>query len=516
MRKVFALVLCILVSASLFAFDFIDEFKDPKSYMPDHISLTTGNDKFNNGISRNDDDQFSYSFGLQVEAPLWYMHFDANGITNRGWRDGWDMRDYDTPFTPGASVYRGRYDSIETVVGLRLRPIEDRFYLHVYPDVGFALVGDYGWEIGQNVVHRIAKIREVDLPYDNDGAKNVFMMADGRVNAGFKFISFPKTNLIAEVEASSKNILGFQTENQILGRVSISTKTHDLLGFHFGYMYSAALGDYQSATRDLYIRYLNGFRFGFTVDTGIIFIKYTATPETNFGYGYVGINALGFFEPRTWEESDASLRLSLARLYGSNYYYISVGVPVSDHFDIVIKNAFLGGNPLSASEERASDLTMYERLKRDYSSGSLGIRYNLPGLFKGYVLPYVELSAGLQVFEVYSLYNQLDDDYLFGAEIPSSYWFEGTTHFMLLNLEGGANILPENLLVFQDSSFQLDVFGGVNFIIGGETSELSIYRNIHKFWEADGTEEINYLADLGWKARFIPYFGIGLKIGFDL
>ncbi len=516
MKRLFALFLCIQITVSLFASQFIDEFKDPKSYIPDHIIITTGNDKFNTGISRNDDDQLSYSFGLKVESPLWYMHLDANGITNRGWRDGWDMTDYEVPCTENSSVYRGRYDSIETVFGLRLRPIEDTFYLHIYPDVGLALVGYYNWEWAQNVVHKVAKIREVDLPYDNDGARNAFMMLDGRVNAGFKFFSFSRTNLIAEVEAFTKNILGFQSENQILGRVSVSTKTHDLLGFHLGYMHSMALGDYPSDTRDLYIRYLNGFRFGFTIDTGIISLKYTATPKTNYGYGYLGVNVLGFFEPKTWKESDAYLRLSLSRLYDRNYYYISVGIPCSDHFDFVIKNAFLGGNPLDASEESVSDLTKEERYKREYSSGSLGIRYNLPELIHGIISPYIELSAGIQVFEIYTLYNQLDDEYLDGRDNPSMYWFDETTHFLLVNLEGGANILPENLMIFQDSSFQIDLFGGVNVIFGGTTSEISMYRNIHKFWKADDDDETDYLVDMGWKARFIPYFGVGLKIGFDL
>ncbi len=517
MKKICALVLCLLVSFSLFALDFIDEFLDPKAYIPDHIVLTTGNDKFNYGISRNDDDQLSYSFGLQVESPLWYMHFDANGITNRGWRDGWDMTNYETTYNPGAQVYRGRYDSLETVFGLRLRPIEDKFYLHIYPDVGFALVGDYGWEIGQNLVHRIAKIREVDLPYDNDGAKRVFLMLDGRVNAGFKFLSLERSNLIIELEASSKNILGFQSENQILGRVSISTLTHDLLGFHFGYMYSTALGDYPSDTRDLYIRYLNGLRVGFTVDTGIISLKYTATPKTNYGYGYLGINVMGFFEPKTWKESDAYLRLSLSKLYDRNYYYTSVGIPFSDRFDFVLKTAFLGGNPLSPSQESSTDLTEEVRYKREYSSISVGFRYNFPELLYDYISPYVELSAGLQLFEVYELCNQLNDEAMevYGS-FPSSYWYDSETHYMLLNLEAGLNILPEDLLVFQDASFEIEAFGGVNFIIGGETDDISIYRNLNKYWEADSSEEAKYLEDMGWKARFIPYFGVGFKIGIDL
>ena len=131
MKKQLALFAFALIAVSLFASGFLSDFRKKESYIPDHVYLYTGNDLFNFGITRNDDDQQSYSFDLQVEAPLWYVRFNANGITNRGWRDGWDPNDYTKPRSPGAPVIRGRYDSLETVAGLKLRPVEDDFYLHL-------------------------------------------------------------------------------------------------------------------------------------------------------------------------------------------------------------------------------------------------------------------------------------------------------------------------------------------------------------------------------------------------
>ena len=272
MRKLFVLLLFLFVSANLFAYSFIDEFKDGESYIPDHILLYTGNDKFNYGISRNDDDQLSYSFDFQLEAPVWFLRFNANGFTNRGWRDGWNMRDYEQCYNTGALVVRGRYDSLETVAGLKLKLIESDFYFHLYPELGIALVGDYGWEWGQNAIHRMSGIHEVDLPYDNDGDKNARFMLGGRANIGYKLMKLKRTSLIAEVEASTKNIMGFQSENHIFGRLSVSTETHDLIGFHFGYTFASSLGDYPSYTRDLYLDYITGWKMGFTIDTGILFL----------------------------------------------------------------------------------------------------------------------------------------------------------------------------------------------------------------------------------------------------
>ena len=511
MKKLLSLLLCSLIAISLFASDFIEEFKRKESYIPDHVILYTGNDLFCYGITRNDDDQLSYSFDFQVEAPLWYARFDAYGFTNRGWRDGWDMTDYDKPFTPGATVIRGRYDSLETVLGLKLRPIEDDFYLHLYPEIGFALVGDYGWEWGQNAIHRMRKIHEVDLPYDNDGAKNSFLMLDGRVNAGYKLFKYNRTSLIAEIEASTKNILGFQSENQILGRISVSTETHDLLGFHFGYMYAADLDDGSSYTQDLYLRYLNGWRVGFTIDTGILFLKYTGTPKTNYGYGYIGFDAMGFFKPRTWKKTDAFMRMTKANFYDRGYNIISVGIPLSSSFALMFNNSYLGGDPISRKEEAESDLTEISRFKRDYSYFSFGIRYIFPDLLHRYITPYVELSAGLQIFRITVLNNQLGDEYVYPSETPSMS-LDLDNYYGLLVLEGGISVLPEDLLVFQDTSVQIELFGGVNAILGGSTDEITIYRYINRWWE-----DITYpLDDRGVAARFIPYFGVGVRLGFDL
>ncbi len=512
MKKAFLVLLFVLISVSLFAWDFLEEFKHRESYVPDNILIYTGNDLFNYGISRNDDDQLSYSFDFKVEAPLWYARFNANGITNRGWRDGWDMTDYSTPYTPGAEVERGRYDSLETVLGLKLRPIEDVFYLHLYPEFGFALVGDYGWEIGQNGVHKLANIHEVELPYDNDGARNVYMMLDGRVNMGFKLGSLDRSNFIVEVEGSTKNILGFQSENQILGRVSVSTLTHDLLGLHFGYMYATALCEDPSYTQDLYLRYLNGLRVGFTVDTGLLSIKYTATPQTGYGYGYFGINVMSFFAPKEWKESNVHFRMSFARMYDQNYHYLTLSAPTHGNFEFIMKNSFLGGNPISKKEESVADLTKEERYKREYSSVALGVRYNLPKFLNQYVTPYVEFAAGLQVYKIFILTNQLADGYMGIWDTPSTL-LPFDNYFALLNLEGGFTILPEELLRFQYSSLQIEVYGGVNLVLGGSSDEIiTFYRYLHKFWNDDYG---NYV-ERGFWNRFIPYFGVGVKIGVDL
>ena len=512
MKKAIALILFVLVAVSLSAWDMIDEFKDPKSYIPDQILLFTGNDKFNHGVTRNDDDQLSYSFDFQVEAPLWYARFDANGFTNRGWRAGWDIRDHDKEYDEGAEVNRGRFDSLETVVALKLRLLDKKFYIHLYPEIGFSLVGDYGWEWGQNAIHRMLNIHIVDLPYDNDAAKNVFLMLDARMNMGYRLVDFARSSLVVEMEATTKNIMGFMSENQILGRLSISTSSHDLLGLHFGYGFASALGDYPSYTRDLYLQYVNGWKFGFTVDAGVMFLKYTGSPETGFGYGYLGFDVLAFFEPRRWEQTDAWMSFSKATFYGSFYNYITVGIPVADKLEIILKNSYLGGNPINKSEEQTADLNKMERLKREYASTTIGLRYNFPSFAKNYIHPYVELSGGLQIFKIFLLFNQLDDGFFYYGNIPSYLIDDLGNYFGLLNLEAGITVLPENLLVFEDTSIQLEVFGGVNLVLGGDTKDITMYRYIHKIW----IDPAFPADDRGFAARVIPYAGFGVKFGFDL
>jgi hypothetical protein len=132
-----------------------------------------------------------------------------------------------------------------------------------------------------------------------------------------------------------------------------------------------------------------------------------------------------------------------------------------------------------------------------------------------YINPYLELSAGVQVLTFYMLNNQLDDDAIFFT-VPSfmlSEKLEMDTYYGLISLEGGIDILPESLVVFQDTSLEIEVFGGCNVILGGSTEDISVYRFVNKYWE---TGDEKYLEDLGWKARFIPYYGFGLKFAFDL
>ena len=518
-KKSIVLMLSALVMLSVSASGFPDEFRDGRNYVPDHVLLYTGNDLFSYGITRNDDDQLSYSFDFKVEAPIWYMRWDLNGITNRGWRDGWDMRDYDKEFDEGAEINRGRYDSIEGVVGLKLRPMEDKFYLHIYPEVGLALLGDYGWVWAQNMIHKIGNIHLVDLPYDNPGQKTARMMLNARVNAGYKLFGLSRTSLIVEAEASTKNILGFQSENYLLARVSVSTETHDIIGFHAGYMFASALTDSPTYTQDLYLRYLRGWSAGFTVDTGLIFIKYTGNLESHYGYGYMGVDAMGFFAPRSWKETDAYLRFAKSSFYGHFYNLLSVGIPVSGHLEVIVKNSYLGGEPLSPKEEAQADLNKDARLKQDYSFFTLGVRINAHGFLSDYVNPYLEVALGLQKFVVYILNNQVvDPEDMIGGYVPSAEFLYHDNEpfdkiFGLVSIEAGIDILPESLVVFQDTSMQLEVFGGVNVIIGGNTKEISLYRYINKFWE---TLDSKYLEDLGWKARFVPYYGFGVKFGFDL
>ncbi len=513
MKKSLVLAICLLTAVSLFADGFLDSFRDSRNYIPDEILLLTGNDKFNYGISRNDDDQLSYSFDFKVESPLWYLQFDANGFTDRGYREGWDMRKQDQYCTPGSHVVRGRYDSLETVLGLKLRLVENDFYIHVYPDIGFALVGDYGWEWGQNAVHRLLGVHIVDLPYEKGGVKTVRLMLDGRVNIGYKLLKLKRTNLIAEIEASSRNMMGFHSENQILGRISISTETHDIIGFHFGYMFANGSEDDSWYTQDLYYRYLRGWRVGFTIDSGILVLNYTGTPETGFGYGYFGIDVLGFFEPKTWEATDAYLSFSKARFYGSFYNYITLGLPFGEKkFAFVVKNAYLGGNPVDKKDEITADLNKVDRYKREYSSFAIGIRFNLPDFASGFITPYIELTGGLQVYHIYELHNQLDDETMEKfVMLPQSYIFEFGHFFPMLSLEGGISVLPDGFLAFQDTSMQFEIFGGVNFLMGGETYDISLYRYIHRAW----AEKDYLVGDMGLRARFIPYFGFGLKLGFD-
>ena len=119
----------------------------------------------------------------------------------------------------------------------------------------------------------------------------------------------------------------------------------------------------------------------------------------------------------------------------------------------------------------------------------------------------------MQIYKIFTLNNQLNDEVMDMYDIPNPSYLDNTLHYYpLLSLEGGITILPEELVVFQDTSIQIDLFGGFNYVFGGDTVDLTYYRYVNRWWE-----DISYsLEDRGPAVRFLPYFGFGLKLGFDL
>ena len=55
----------------------------------ERILLGTGNDMWTMGLSRNDDDQLSYSALFSIEFKNAYLNAEFQGITNRGYKNGW-------------------------------------------------------------------------------------------------------------------------------------------------------------------------------------------------------------------------------------------------------------------------------------------------------------------------------------------------------------------------------------------------------------------------------------------
>ncbi len=97
------------------------------------VNLALGNDKRTYGLSRNDDDQLSFSEHVAIEAQSWYLRANLKGITNRGWKTGWDIRDESISDTSEDDFYSGRLDVTEIRFGLN--------YNHTINDLVFPFLG---------------------------------------------------------------------------------------------------------------------------------------------------------------------------------------------------------------------------------------------------------------------------------------------------------------------------------------------------------------------------------------
>ncbi len=457
MKRPILLILCFALAFSAGA----ASLSDSSSWIPDSVRIGTGNDKWTHGISRNDDDQLSYSGNIAVEAPAWKLSLDLQGITNRGWKD-----DYYTGLDPEMSPdnwYDGRYDLIDLRFALKTELFDSEHMSILFsPYIGLLFAGNFGFEAAQNLIHTISHIHLVNLPYD---IEDVYMFpqlgASLSVEAQWKLEHLERTGAGFSADFASENAIGYEYSQYAGGSIFLSSGDTRVLRLSLGYEWIEQASDWKTHT--LLAWYNRGWVLSFGLNAGALSLSYYTDIEHTFGYTTIMVDVMRFTEGSIWKKDDISFIFSMDRMGGRTFSRTGIQIPLSEGASVVLTNRYIAGNPLYSKEEEHDDLSYYFRDKLAYTQWLYGFRYDFPSSWcAGWLTFYGSFSVGLQTFMFSFLSNMVPDSNIPNADIIS--------YAFVLDAEIGVLIFPETMLSAGNATYRLSLSAGVSAYPDAETA----------------------------------------------
>ena len=472
------------------------------------INLGIGNDKYAYGLSRNDDDQLSYSEHIAIEAEAWYLRANLNGITNRGWKTGWDIKNETVQDSDMEHFYHGRLDVTEIKFGYNYtNELNDLVSLKISPETGFFLSGYTGYDYLQNTVHKIFGMHRVDLPYDYEDVRFHYYLGLN-ANVYFDLAQLYSSKLTANLGGVASYAFGFESTEKLTATLSLNNEYSEILGLTFGWNWTQEHND--SPTMELYAQYINGPYLSYTINTGFFKLNYFTELTNHLGYAVFTVDLMSFFHPTIWAENNFYLSMGFANMIGIKFQEQELNYPINDNWSIVLKNRYVAGYPTDRKEELHGNPDVEYRLKMGHVMDTLGFEFSYPlEVLKNWVAPYVSVSLGYMRWDFTALTNMIRS-----YEVPSvniNYSNDEDVpkydHSFVVDLEAGLTIIPEGLISFNSTSFTVSGFVGLSYVTG---NHVKYYRQVteDKVWDDDYTPN--------WKDNFIFRYGVTLNFGFDI
>lgn len=461
------------------------------------IQLGLGNDKWAYGLSRNDDDQLSYSEHVAISGDRWFFNANLDGITNRGWKTGWDIRNENIEDWEDDSFYNGRIDVTELIAGYRWTPYKSKLLsLDIVPETGLVLAGNMHFEVLQNLIHKISKIHEVSLPYDFDDVKPYYYLG-ASTSARLHAYKFEKSEFDIAFNAKVNSAICFESAEDISIKLALENGYNDFVSFSFGYKWVQEHNS--SPTMELYSRYLNSPYFSYTINTGLLSLRYFSELTNHFGYAIYSVDVMSLMRHPVWTKSDVYYSTGISFLNKMAFSEQELEVYLTPHWSGILKNRYVAGYPVDKAYEKSADLTYDARYKQSYSAYTIGAKYRYSFL-NGYLTPYVSMSLGFMKWNVTILLNMLRDSIWPSMDL-------GTDFSFALDAELGLTILPEGLIKADSSTIAFTVFTGLSYVTGDFVSD---YR--YNYGESDPIDgPVHNIKD-----NFLFRYGAMIRIGFDL
>ena len=396
--------------------------------------IATTNDKFSYGISENKDDQLTASNEIHLFFPYLFLDLNLNGITNRGFKS--NMLDSST-------FESGRYDEIIAKTGVSINLLNTSgFEIDFVPEIGFCLLGNFGMEFEQNLNHKSGTIDAVILEYEKF-EKPFYPLINSKLVFSHEPVDFLKTQL----SFSANNIFDYATEQNISINGILGNKTR--LNIFAGYTWNQTQNS--SSTLKSYKNVTEGFNYGFNLDTGLVKLDFINYEKTKYGLGAINVDFINLSK-HNWKKSDIHFLTGITNFINTEFLENQIQLDFTENLSFYFSNKFVSGfksNKINPSEYR------YER---DYVINTLGVKYEHPLSFiKNWLTPYIELGTGTASFKVQKLANHLPSSTYDSYEYDSKLFFQ-------MELNVGFDIIPEGMLNFGNSSYQVTVFMGTIFI----------------------------------------------------
>ena len=398
------------------------------------VFVGTGNDKFSNSISQNKDDQLTATTEIHAIFPYLFLDINLNSITNRG---------YKSKLTDSQTFTSGRYDELFIKTGTTVNLLNDSgFSIDFIPEAGFGFLGNFGMELAQNANHKMSKVDKVELKYEKF-SKPFIPIINSKISFSYTPVEFIKTHF----SFASNNSIFYTTEQDItLGAVvGNKTKFNLFAGYNWNQTHN------ESQTLKILKNTMQGFNYGFNLDTGFAKFDYITYTASRFGIGTISLDFMGL-KAHNWQQSDIHYFTGVSHIIGTEFLENQLQSKAYHNFSFYFNNKYVSGfktNTVNLSEYR------YER---DYIINTAGIKYEYPLAFtQNWFTPYIELGTGIATFGLQRLANQIPE-----ADF-NSYKYE-TKNFWEMEANIGFDIVPQGMLNFGNSTYSMTVYSGTLII----------------------------------------------------
>lgn len=470
------------------------------------VKLGLGNDKYAYGLSRNDDDQLSYSEHVTISGERWYLKANLDGITNRGWKTGWDISDSTVSDKPWEDFINGRLDVTEIIFGLNYEiDITSRFSLRLSPETGFFLSGYTGYDTLQNLIHKWSGIHRVDLPYDYEDVRFHYYLgaeAEGQVD----IVKLDSSDLSLTLGASFYHAFGFETNEKVNAKLGFNNGYNDILAVTAGFNWRQEHNS--SYTMDLYSRYISSPYVSYSIDTGLFYLDYWTQIGNHFGYAVLSFDVMSFFYPTLWKENDVYMSMGFCKMMGLKFYDQELNYPINKYISIVLKNRYVAGYPINQGGEKDSDPVYVPRIKQGHSMDTIGVEFSYPiAALKNWVTPYIAFGIGFMRWDITMLTNMQDNSENPSYTVGVLNNGNGPDYSFVADVEAGLTLLPEDLIAFRSTSLSLSAFVGLSYVTGDHVSayrRVAESKDIYSFYEGES------------KSNFMFRWGFSLNFGFDI